>query len=73
MTQAPRRLLAHSPAGRVDSCLTRRRERGQAATNPEDDDAFLRQLRERADQQRRKAAEERREREAREAHENDLD
>ena len=45
----------------------------QAATNPEDDEAFLRQLRDRADQQRRKAAEERREREAREARENDLD
>ena len=38
----------------------------QAATNPEDDEAFLRQLRDRAEQQRRKAAEERREREARE-------
>jgi len=45
----------------------------QPATNPEDDEAFLRQLRERADQQRRKAAEERREREQREAREKDLD
>jgi len=45
----------------------------QEATNPEDDETFLRQLRERADQQRRKAAEERRQREEREARENDLD
>lgn len=45
----------------------------EAATNPEDDEAFLRQLRERADQQRRKAAEERREREEREARDKDLD
>ncbi|HKD97338.1 MAG TPA: PLDc N-terminal domain-containing protein [Micromonosporaceae bacterium] len=37
------------------------------AANPEDDEAFLRQLRARAEEQRRKAAEERRAREAREA------
>ena len=45
----------------------------QAATDPADDEAFLRQLRERAEQQRRRAAEDRREREAREAREKDLD
>jgi hypothetical protein len=45
----------------------------QAATNPEMDDAFLRQLRERAEAQRRKAAEDRRRREMREAREPDLD
>ena len=42
----------------------------QEATNPEDDEAFLRQLRDRAEAQRRKAAEERA---AREAREKDLD
>ena len=45
----------------------------QAAMNPEMDEAFLRQLRERAEAQRRKAAEDRRRREMREAREPDLD
>jgi hypothetical protein len=44
----------------------------QEATNPEDDEAFLRQVRERAEAQRRKAAEERAAREARETREKDL-
>ncbi|HWB37501.1 MAG TPA: PLD nuclease N-terminal domain-containing protein [Rugosimonospora sp.] len=39
------------------------------ATNPDDDEAFLRQVRERAEQQRQRAREERRLREQREARE----
>jgi hypothetical protein len=38
----------------------------QLATNPDDDEAFLRQVRERAEQQRRRAAEERKARDERE-------
>jgi hypothetical protein len=41
----------------------------QAATNPEDDEAFLRQLRARADAQRQQAQQAERERKAREARE----
>ncbi len=43
----------------------------QTPVNPDDDEAFLRQVRARAEEQRRKAAEERRAREAGERH--DLD
>ena len=43
----------------------------QAATNPDDDEAFLRQIRARAEEQRRRADQERRAREERERQGND--
>ena len=50
------------PAGRVESRFSEYdRPARFAVPNPEDDEAFLRQLRERAEDQRRRAREERRE------------
>ncbi len=61
----PWQLRAAAPASRAAREFPEYDRPGRhVATNPDDDEAFLRQLRDRADAQRKKAAEDRRLREA---------